>query len=140
MLFQKNLQGLCVPILTYHVTRSVPVTVFCIVIGTLLKQGLQDGCITANTGDVKGCSQVLRLAVDVCSELSEDLNHLNMALVARNMQRRPSVRVALVEKSLGEFGLLLGQQFVASLVIALFCIDPNVPEKSSLLLLVLLTL
>ena len=63
-----------------------------------------------------------------------------MSLVACHMQWCPPVWVALIQECLGKLGLLLSQQVVARLIIALLCVDPDVAEQSSLLFLVLLTL
>ena len=73
-------------------------------------------------------------------ELGENFNHFHVALITRHMQRCPAIRVALVKESLRQLGVLLNQELVAGLVVALLRINPNVSQKPPLLLLILLTL
>ena len=87
-------------ILADHVAGSVAVAVFRVKVGSLIQKCLQDGSITANAGNVERSAQILGLAVKVSPKLSEDLNHLYVALVASNVQRCPAVRVALVQQGL----------------------------------------
>lgn len=73
-------------------------------------------------------------------ELGENFNHFNVALITRHMQRCPAIRVALVKQSLCQLGVLLDQELVAGLIVALLGINPDVSQKSPLLFLILLSL
>jgi len=85
-------------------------------------------------------AKILGFTVQVCVELCKDLNHLDVAFVASDMQRCPAIRVALVKQSLFQLRVLLYEQVVTSLEIAFLCVYPYVPQKTPLLFLVLLTL
>ena len=86
------------------------------------------------------CALVFRLAIDVRSKLSENLDHLHMTLITRHMQRCPAIRITFVEECLSQLRILLNQELVASLVVAFLCVDPYISQKSPLLLLVLFSL
>ena len=140
MLLQEHCEALGVSILTNHVTGSVSVAVLRIVICSLGKQRLQYLGVTTDASHVQRCSQVLGLAIDVGVELGKDLDHLDVAFIAGDVEWGPPIRVALVKQSLGKFGFLLEKEVIAQLIVALLGVDPDVAEEASLLLLVELTL
>lgn len=96
-------------ILADHVTRSVSITIFGIVVGALAQKGLEDRSVTSDTGNVKRCAHVFGFAVQMCSELSENFNHLNMTFITSNMEGSPAIRIALVKQSLSQLRVLFDQ-------------------------------
>lgn len=140
MFLKEDLQALSVAILADHVAGSVSIAVFCIVVCALVEQCLQNWRVTADAGYMEGCAQVFGLAVEIGAELREDIDHLDVTFIARNVQGCPPIRVTLVEQSLGQLRVLLHQQVLARLIVSLLRVDPNVPQEASLLLLILLSL
>ena len=94
-------------VLADHVAGSVTVVVTCIIVSALLEQGLQHLAITADAGHMERCAQILGLAVKECAETRKNINHVNVAFVTCDMQRRPSVRIALIQQCLGKLWILL---------------------------------
>jgi len=58
-----------------------------------------------------------------------------MAFIRRNVQRSPSIRVALIDQRVGKCGVLLLEDLEALHVVSFFCGHPNLAEKLSLALL-----
>lgn len=100
MLLQKVSQTLSVTVLTNHVTGSVSIAVFRVIISALDQQCLEYLCVSSDASHVKRRPQILGLAVNECTELSENLDHLDVSLIARNMEWCPAIRVALVQECL----------------------------------------
>ena len=96
-------------ILADHMTRRVSIAVFCIIVSTLVQQGLEDLRVATDACNVEWCTQVLGLAVEVSAELGEDLDHLDMPFITRHVQRRPPIRITLIQQRLGKLGILLNQ-------------------------------
>ena len=74
------------------------------------------------------------------AELREDLNHLDMPFITRHVQRRPAIRITLIQQRLGKLGILLNQQLIAGLEITLLRENPDVPQETPLLFLILFSL
>ena len=127
-------------VLADHVTRSVAIAVFGIIVCALVQQGREDLGIATSAGNMERCAQVLGLAVDVGTESGEDVYHVDVALIAGHMKRGPAVRIALIEQCLSKLRILLCQQVLALLILPFFSIDPNVAEQATLLFLILLSL
>jgi len=140
MLFKQHFETLSVAVLTDHVARSVVVAVLRIVVSALVQKRLHHVCVASDTGDVQRGALVLRFAVQVGAELSENVDHLHVSLIASHVEGRPAIRVALIKKSISQLRVLLDQQVVARLEISLLCVDPDVAEETPLLLLILFPL
>lgn len=91
MFLEKDLQALSVAILADHVAWCVSIAVLRVVICTLVEQSLQNRRVTTDAGHVKWRSQVFGLAVEIGAKLCEDINHLDVTFIARDVQGRPPI-------------------------------------------------
>ena len=136
MFLQENFKAWCVSILANHVARRVSIAILCIIVSLLSEQSLQYLCVASNTCNMEWCAKILGLAVEMGAELSENFNHFDVAFITCNMQWGPSIRVAFIQQCLGKFGVLFYKQVIARLIVALFSVNPDTPQKTSLLFLV----
>ena len=86
-----------VTVLADHVTRRVSIAILSVIVSLLIEKSLENLSIATDACNVQRCAQILGLAVQAGSKLRENLNHLHMAFIARNMERGPSIGVTLVE-------------------------------------------
>ncbi len=117
-------------------TGRVPIAILCIIVSLLSEQSLKDLGVASNACNMEWCAKILGLAIEVGAELSEYFNHFDMAFITCNMKWGPSIRVALIQQGLGKFGILFYKQVIARLIVALFSVNPDVPQQTSLLFLV----
>lgn len=136
VLLKEHLEALSVPVLANHVAGRVAIEVLGVEVGTLDEQCLQDLGVATDACYVQRCAQILRLAIDIGVELGKDLDHLDVTLVTSDVERCPSIRVALVKESLGQLWLLLQEELVALLKVSLLSVNPDVTEQAPLLLLI----
>jgi len=81
---------------------------------------------------VQGSPEVAGPRVDLATVLSEQLYHIDMALITRHMKRGPTITVTLVNQSMCKSGVFFFKDFEAGHHIILFSRHPDLSQEFSL--------